>query len=183
MTYQYIYIMNEWKRLSVPVRVGKELREFIITSTGSELLSPGKNTVLWSLVRPWLRSEPVTGLEIRDPLEDIHIALRMKESNRIYSFASDKVTCINTCYTHFWLDPRGEAAVRRHFETSFRLVFHVYMAGYSAGSTGTVQLDAITSFCLDYGITVSEKLLQRLDKDWYRWRRKHGEDPVCPLLY
>lgn len=175
--------MNEWKRISVDIRVGREIRDFIVTSTGSDLLSPGKRTVLWSLVRPWLRCDPVPDMQERDPLETVRIALRMKDSNRIYSFAADKVTCINTSLTHFYIDPRGEAAVRRHFETSFKHVFHVYMAGYSAGSTGQAQLDAITSFCLDYGITVTEKLIQRLDKDWYRWRRKHGEDPVCPLLF
>lgn len=174
--------MNETKRIGVKVAVGKEIREYIISATGSDVLSPGRRTILWSLIRPWLTSSPDPAA-VRDPEQDITILLRMKESNRIYSFAADSVRYINTCWSDFYLTREGEAAVRRHFEASFRHMFHTYMAGYRAAGMGLEVLDGITSFCLDYGITVTEVLIQRLDKDWYRYRKKVGEDAVCPFLF
>lgn len=175
--------MQEWKRIGVNVAVGREIREYIISANGSDSISPDRRSIVWSLVRPWLVPSPDPRTEPRNPEEDITILLRMKESSKVYSFAQDKVKYINTCYTDFYILQEGEAAVRRHFEASFRHLFHTYMAGYRAAGTGMDVLDGITSFCLDYGITVTEVLIQRLDKDWYRYRKKVGEDAVCPFIF
>lgn len=176
--------MKDDDRISVAVRVGKELREFIVSGHGSDLLSPDRRSVLWSIVKPWLGSRSQTpDTDVYPPDETVYILLRKGESIRTFCRVSGKVTNINTSYSHFFLDPRGEAAVRRHFSMMFKHSFRTYMAGYTAAGPQLGKLDGITAFCLDYGISIDEKTIQRLDKDWYRFRKKHGEDPVCPMVF
>ena len=139
--YLYMVILNDLQiidlrtmedMMTVDVRVGSCLREYVVCTRGCDVIVPAKDSVLWCLLKQYL----VTSADGYAPPhpdlagEYIRIALRNAHSARSYSVPSGRVVQLNTLFRCF-LDPTGERVIRRHLEHEFKKTFHDYMMGCS----------------------------------------------------
>lgn len=173
--------------LTVDVRVGAALREWVMSTTGSDTLIPPKDSTLWCLLKQHLVTSAAgyspVGFDERG--EYIRIGLRNTHAARSYNVPSGRVVQLNTLFRCF-LTPTGERVVRRHLEQEFKRCFRNYMTGCCNNSELKI-IDAIEEFCNDHNIDGTNYItIEMLRKDWYRYRQREelraAERKVSPVV-
>lgn len=166
--------------MTVDVRVGVCLREYVISTRGSDVIVPAKDSVLWCLLKQHLVTS-ASGYVPPDPSlagEYIRIALRSSHSARTYSIPSRRIVQLNTLF-RCYLEPTGERVIRRHLDHEFKKCFHDYMLGCS-NNTDLKITEAIEEFCNDHNIDGTDHItVEMLRKDWYRFRQRE-ENRIFP---
>lgn len=160
--------------ITVDVRVGRYLRDFVVSSSGGgDVFVPGKDSVIWGLLKQHLITSAVGWQPVPDELrrEYIRIALRPTRcSAKSYSVPADRVQSVNTLF-RCYLSRTGERVVARFLNKEFKKTFHDYMRG-CLRNTDTVSIkDAIENFMIDHNISDGDGGIthEMLRKDWYRY--------------
>jgi len=169
-------------RMTVDVKVGLAIKEFILSTNGSDVLDPDKYTILWCLMKQHLVTVPGTYRPLADRKEFIYITLRNKNGVKTYSVVKDKRVAISTLF-YSYLTPQGQAVIRRHFEKEFKAAFRNYMKGALNNNPDMKINDAIEEFLNDHNVTMNYISVSMLQKDWYRYRIKCVTSNVCPLCF
>jgi hypothetical protein len=178
--------------MTVDVKVQKAVREFIISSSGSDLIVPGSQSLLWQLVKQHLKVVPENYRTIADRSEYIRIELLTVNSSKVFTRkmkgfgkGTFRDVTLNTAYRS-WLDPAGQNAVAGHLRRSFKECFHNFVMGAIFDNPELQQKKAIENFCELYGITFDEINYEMLVKSWLRspQRKKiNGQGNICPLAF
>lgn len=167
--------------MTVDVKVGKALKEFIVSTNGSDMLDPEKDTIIWCLIKQHLLTQPGY-VPVPDRSEYVQILLRGAKAAKTYSIQKGRNLQVNTLFRTF-LDERGQAVIRKHFEKEFKQTFRNYMKGCLNNNPEMKIIDAIEEFCTDHNVTLDNISVAMLQKDWYRYRMKCSLGNVCPLLF
>lgn len=169
--------------VSVDVRVGKILREFIICTAGSDAIAAQKDDILWCLIKQNLVTSPKIPYIIRDRSEFIRISLPATHSASTYNCRAEKALQLNTLFRNF-LDEEGQRKIRKHFEKEYRNVFIIFMRSQFRAHPDMKIIDAINLFADEYNLTMDNISIQTLKKYWYRYRvRREIEKTLCPIIY
>ena len=177
---QIIDLRSMEEMMTVDVRVGACLREYVICTWGCDVIVPAKNSVLWCLLKQHLVTSADGYIPVHPDLagEYIRIALRNAHSAKSYSVPSGRVVQLNTLFRCF-LDSTGERVIRRHLDHEFKKTFHDYMMGCS-NNTDLKITEAIEEFCNDHCIDGTNSItIEMLRKDWYRFRQRE-ENRIFP---
>lgn len=169
-------------RLTVDVKVGKAIKEFILSTAGTDVLDPDKYTILWCLMKQHLITIPGTYRPIQDRTDYVYIKLRSSNSIKTYNVNVNKKVIISTLFYSF-LTAEGQNVIRRHFEKEFKAAFRNYMTGALNNNPDMQINDAIEEFLLDHNVTMNHISFSMLQKDWYRHRVKCSISKVCPLCF
>ncbi len=167
--------------MTVDVKVGKALKEFIVSSNGSDILDPEKDTILWCLMKQHLLTRPGY-MPITDRSEYIYITLRIKNGAKTYHVPEARNMGLQTLFRSY-LDEKGQAVIRKHFEKEFKKSFRDYMKGALNNNPDMKIVDAIAEFCSDHMVILNDISISMLQKDWYRYRTKCAVKNVCPLCF
>lgn len=170
------------ERMTVDVKVGKAIREFIIATSGSDVLDPDKYTILWCLIKQHLTTVPGHYKPLSDRSEYVSIKLRNSNDIKAYSVPKKGKSCYSTLF-YSYLTETGQAVVRRHFEKEFKATFRNYMRGALNNNPDMKINDAIEEFLTDHDIAMDHISIAMLQKDWYRYRLKSTTRKVCPLCF
>lgn len=166
----------------IDVKVGKVLREFIISTNGSEVLDPQKDTLLWCRVKQHLILQPAHYTRITDRSEYISIIMRGTKAGRTYNIDYGRNLQVHTLFRSY-LDESGQSAIKTVLEKEFKKTFRDYMKGCLNNNDKMKIIDAIEEFCMDHNITLVNISISTLQKDWYRYRLKCTLTNVCPLIF
>lgn len=157
--------------ITVDVHVGRTLREFVVSTKGSDVLTPEKDSILWCLLKQHLVTSAEGYIPIPDELkgEYVRIALRSAHSATSYNVPAGRTIQINTLF-RCYLDKTGENTIRKYLTLEFKKTFRDYMTGCLAINDKVRILDAIEEFCKDHGIPLDGVItFEMLRKDWYRY--------------
>lgn len=168
--------------ISVDVKVGKVLREFINCTAGSPNITAKKDDILWCLIKQNLLTSPVVPQIIRDKSEYITITIPSTKGGRTYNCRAERSMNIDTFFRNH-LDEAGQNKVRQHLEKEYREVFRVFMKAQFKSNPDIKIVDAINNFCDEYNLTMDSISLQTLKKYWYRYRLKESESKICPIIF
>lgn len=169
-------------RMTVDVKVGLAIKEFILSTNGSDVLDPDKYTILWCLMKQHLVTVPGTYRPLIDRSEYIYITLRNKNGVKTYSVNKDKKVSISTIF-YSYITPEGQTVIRRHFEKEFKAAFRNYMKGALNNNPDMKINDAIEEFLNDHKVTMNHISMSMLQKDWYRYKIRCMTSSVCPLCF
>jgi hypothetical protein len=177
---------------TVDVKVGKILKEYILSTNGSDVLVVEKASVLWGLIlqhlvgiRDLFNQDGADYVPIRaeECAEYIKITILDSSHWKTYSVEEKKCLKIHTDVRCF-LSRRGQNIVRRFLYKEFRKTFIDYMRGALNNNCDLQQKEAIYEFCTDHDLSLDNITLDALQKSWYRWKKKHGLlDKVCSINY
>lgn len=173
------------EKYQVSVNVGKDVREFITNSNGSDVIEPEKESVLWSMIKPNLITSTQAAELTFDfnPESCIKIAIMRKTGIRkVYNYFDKKEIVTNTQYRYI-ISPEGQSMIRKHFQKVLKQAFHIYMTGYFSSREDAPISEAVTAFCLDCNIEVTDTVIERYRKDWFRFRLKDNIKNFCPLIF
>jgi len=170
------------ERMTVDVKVGRSIREFIVSTNESDVLDPDKFTILWCLIKQHLVTVPGNYKPLVDRSEYISIKLRNSNDIKTFSVPKNNTTCYSTLF-HSHLTELGQSVVRRHFEKEFKATFRNYMRGALNNNPEMKINDAIEEFLLDHNVSMNHISMSMLQKDWYRYRIKCATTKVCPLCF
>lgn len=168
--------------MTVDIKVGKAIREFVIATNGSDTLDPDKYTILWCLIKQHLITSPGDYRPIKDKSEYISIMLHNSNDIKTYSVPKKGRATYSTLF-YSYLSDVGQAVVKRHFEKEFKATFRNYMKGALNNNPDMKINDAIEEFLSDHNIPLDNISIAMLQKDWYRYRIKLSSKKICPLCF
>ncbi len=157
--------------LTVDVKVGRALREFVISTKGNDILVPEKNSLLWGILKQHLvvSATGYTPIPEEEEKEYIRVAVRYTHSAVTYSVPSRKKIQVNTLFRTF-LSSKGECIIRRHLSRELRKSFRDYMRGCLNNNPDIQIVEAIRRFCTESNIEPDNIItIEALRKDWYRY--------------
>lgn len=177
---------------TVSVKVLPCLREFILSvNGGSDIITPGRESKLWAIVKMHLdlvpsdfKPTPASG----DP-SCIRIALfrshRVQYNVNSHKFEPGKKRpnpqfIVDTIWRNH-LNQVGQEAVASYLMHTFKMTYRSYMTGALGNNPDLTIHDAIYSFCELYHIAMENITYEMLRKDWFRFRKKHGNDCAIPI--
>lgn len=171
--------------IEVDVKVGPLLKEFVVSTNGSDLLIPQKDDILWCMCKQNLLTAPPVPVIIRDRSEYIRIALVATESStRTYNIYREKNTRINTLFRNYF-NEEGQARICNYLMKLYHSTFIVYMESHLAANPECKIKKAIGAFLTAYNIKMDFITYEALKKYWYRHckkKEKNGANKIQSLL-
>lgn len=169
--------------MTVDVKVGPELRGWIIATAGTDILVPEKRSTLWCLVKQHLQTVPATYQLVYDRGDYIYIRLLQSGSDtKAWSLQAGRTIKVDTLYRSY-LDEHGQNVVRRFLYRNFKAAFRNWMLGSVRANPDGKEIAMITEFLLEYDIEVTRELLARLQKDWIRYKKKIRAGVYNPMVF
>ena len=166
----------------VDIKVGTFIREWVITVNGSDIIHLDERTNLWGIVRQNLDLLPEDYSVLHDRSEYISIELLDSDGKIAYNVPAGKEIWINELY-RCYISEAGQKALKRYLENQLRNAFRVYMVGRFSDGKQEMITHAIGSFLADYNLPMDRTMINRLSKDWYRFRQKNGVNPPLPIFF
>lgn len=161
-------------RIPLRIRVHPVVREFIVSTTGSEIIEPITNSNFYHRVKTILQLKPKDyknyPLKCSSTITILVSNFRIGD-NRIDQFSRNH------------LDDRRQYFLSKELYDNFKLIFHNYVLAYMRGG-GKQQKRAIEDFCTVYSISMNSINYEMLKKSWDRSEQKKVLKkclPVCPL--
>lgn len=160
--------------ITVDVRVGRYIRDFIISSSGgNDVFVPAKDSVIWGLLKQYLITSAVGYRPVPESVRDEYIKIALRptgSSSKSYNVPAGRILSVNTLF-RCYLSETGERVIARFLNKEFKKTFHDYMRG-CMNNTDTVSIkDAIENFMIDHNISDGDGGVthEMLRKDWYRF--------------
>lgn len=169
-------------RVTVDVKVGAFIRQWVIAYTGSDIISLEKRSNLWAIVKQNLELLPNDFKPLADRSEYLAVELLETHARQYWNVPADKMVQMNELY-RCHICESGQAAIARYLENQFRAHFHVYMVARFSDESKEPIRHAIGSFLADYDLPMDDAIMGRLSKDWYRFRQKHKEKYPIPIFF
>jgi hypothetical protein len=180
------------EKMTIDIKVHKALKEFILTTNGSDLIIPAPKSLLWQLVKQHLKVVPQNYTHLTDRSQYIRIQLLTTRAAKIHTRkikGSQKNTfrnvTLDTTYRSY-LDQTGQNAVAKHFKKAFKECFHNFVMGSIFDNPELPQKKAIENFCAAYHIQFNEMNYEMLVKSWLRSPQRakiKGSKNICPLIF
>lgn len=155
----------------VELRVPEPLYCYIKHTTGGESIRPGKNGILWAVIKQhlicytrYMAEQDSSNPILKNPV----IKIELLRKNGAVS-PSKKVT-LNTA-SRKYLSLTGSRIIVRLLISEFQKTFLDYMRGVTMANPQLNIKDGIKIFCLEYGLDFIEHY-EMLKKRWYRYRTK-----------
>lgn len=164
------------------IKVGAFIRQWVISNTGSDMVRLDERANLWGIVKENLELLPKDYEPLDDRAEYITFELLDSDGEPSYNRAADRKIYTNELF-RCHVNDRAQATIKKYLENQFRNAFRTWMTSrYATGSKEKI-LHAICSFLLEYDLPVDDKIIERLRKDWLRWRVKHPEKSPIPIFF
>lgn len=170
------------ERMTVDVRVGSALKEFIMSTNVTDVLDPDKYSNLWCLLKQHLITVPGNYKPINDRPDYIYILLHHTHGTNTFCVNDDRTYKINTIFRSY-LSESGQTVIRRHFEKEFKAAFRNYMRGALNNNPELKIKEAIEEFLNDHNVAMNHISYSMLKKDWYRYNVRNEKKPLCPLCF
>lgn len=170
----------------VYVSTSAMLRDFIISTRGSDLIIADDKSPLWVVVKTHLKSIPNDYKPHRMGPEPGYVRVVLppiSASSPIFSLAAGAKIICNFLYRNY-LDDKGQKAVADHLNKTFKEQYRSFMAGYLAMHANQQEAsqikEGIDEFCRIHRIALDDKIAyETLRKDWYRWRTRESSSDFC----
>lgn len=174
---------------TVNVRVGSDMRKWIVNAYGTDTIRLDKDMNLWCIIKQHLELLPDGYSGLDDPDEYIAFVLLTDGGNtRAYAGPDARHPYrqsyrVNTLY-RCAISERGENIVRRFFKKQFKNCFHNYMRGALNNNPELSITEAITEFLTDAAWPdIDNRIISSLCKDWYRFRQKYPDSFMVPVFF
>lgn len=149
-------------RIPLQIKVHPVVREFIVSTTGSDVIEPLPNTNFYKRIQFILQLRPKDYNESylkRRFRRDATITILVGQSN----ISPRK---LNPLYRNH-LDDYRQNQISRELYKGFKDIFHNYVFAYMRGG-GKQQKHGIQDFCSVYNLTLDRITYEMLKKSWDR---------------
>lgn len=167
---------------SVDIKVGPFLRQWIVSTTGSDMVRLDRRTNLWGIVIQNLELLPNDYKPVTDRTDYISIELLEIRQHPRYNIPAGRTIWVNELY-RCYISDSGQQAITRYLFNQFRNAFRVYMVARFSDDDSEPIRHAIGSFLSDYNLPIDDTMIGRLSKDWYRWRQKNPGNYGIPIFF
>ncbi len=175
--------------ITVDIRVNRILREFIMSTNGSDTLVPQKDDTLWLIVKANLITVPGDFRIIPEDQRQEYVRVKLLDcsGSKTYARKGDgrQQVYMNPLY-RCYLDESGQRRVEKHLHNAFKECFHNFVQGAVQTNPEISQKEAIEEFCEMYRIGYDAISYDMLRKSWYRsgqYRSFLGSlRTFCPLI-
>jgi len=164
------------------VKLGSFFRDWVVRVNGSDLIKLDRHSNLWAITLSNLALPPEKYTPLHDRSEYISIQLLDSDGRATWNIPSESLLWVNEEYRYF-ISESGQAAIRRYLENQFRGVFRAYMVARFSDSDSEPIRHAIGSFLADYDLPINQTMIDRLSKDWYRFRQRNRDKYQIPIFF
>ena len=168
---------------TVDVKVGSFIRNWVVSTYGTDIIKLDKDMNLWSIIKQNLDLLPNDYQPLQDREEYITFVLLADGKDTLaYDSQKHREYRVNTLY-RCAISQKGENIIRRFLTKQFKNTFHNYMKGALNNNDALNITEAITEFLTDSNQVVTEKVVSTLSKDWYRYRMKYPDEFKIPIFF
>lgn len=157
--------------MRVSIRVNPILKEFLIDSTGSNVIRPKKGDIIWSILKQNLETAPDTYREPIDTHNYIYVELLDCSSSLNFSNQANRFIYINTLF-RWHLSERGQNRIRSILSKNFKSTMHSFIMGALACNPELQQREAMEEFCDLHNLTMGKITPDMIKKSWDRSNHK-----------
>lgn len=192
------YLLWNMSNQTVQVKVHPTIKEFIVTTTGSDTIVPKKDDWLWFILKQNLEVPPSDYTFLNEEKESfINISLldttgtKVQVRNQSKRISSIKDRDPSNIYLNplfrWYLSDKAQNMIATHFRKAFKECFHNYVQGALVNNPKLEQKEAIMSFCDLYKLEFNAISEDMLIKSWQRSPQKSKLKELiigyCPLLF
>lgn len=182
---------------TVPVKVHPTVREFIISTNGSDLITPQKDDWLWFILKQHLDVPPndfvfteiEKGAYINVSLLNAHgmkVQVRNKSKRLAKVKGADPYNIFLDTMFRWYISDEAQNQIAKHLRNAFKECFHNFVQGALANNSSLEQKEAILKFCDFYKIEFNDISEDMLIKSWQRSPQKERLKNLffhCPLIF
>lgn len=162
-------------RIPLQIKVHPVVREYIVSTTGSDVIEPIPNSNFYHRVKTILQLNPKEykkyPLESQSTITILVSKFSLGKENRIYGEHRN------------YLDDRRQYFLSKELYDGFKSIFHNYVLAYMRGG-GKQYKQAIEDFCDVYSLSLNNINYEMLKKSWDRSEQKKlliNYPLPCPL--
>lgn len=155
------------ERFKVPVRVNPIIREFLIDTTGSDIITPKPKDLIWAVLKQHLETAPVDYIEPIDTDNYIYVEILDCHRDKTYCFQSNRFLHINTLF-RWHLSKRGQERIHSWLRRNFKNSLHSFIMGAVACNPELQQKEAMEEFCNIYKLSIQKLTPDMIKKSWDR---------------
>lgn len=162
-------------KIPLQIKLHPVVREFIVSTTGSDVIEPIPNSNFYHRVKTILQLTPKDykkyPLKRAGTITILVYKFSLGEENRIYGEHRNH------------LDDRRQYFLSKEMYDGFKSIFHNYVLAYMRGG-GKQQKQAIEDFCTVYNLSLDIINYEMLKKSWDRSEQKKllkNYPLACPL--
>jgi len=141
--------------MRIPVRVHPIIREFLIDTTKTDVITPVKGDIYWGSIQNELELPPI---DYKDPI-DIQNFIFIELPN---------------CHGHkatmfrWYLSQKAQNKINSILKANFKNSYHCFMQGAILGNPDLQQKEAMELFCDFYNLSMDKVTPDMLKKSWMR---------------
>lgn len=177
-------VVNE--RMTVPVQVHPTVREFIINTHGSDVITPDNKSQFWTTVKYYLTLPPADYKQPQTKDNIIYIELLDCLGAKSVNKQAGKLLHVDTLF-RWYLSEDGQKEIAKHLRKELKHTFHCFVQGAVACNPKLEQRQAMEEFCKIYNLTLNELSEDMLKKSWDRSPHKlmviKRKFKFCPLFF
>lgn len=155
------------------IEVNRSLYEYIVHTTGSRIIRPGKMGILWSVIKQHLicyTDHQLENSQVTEPTKKYSLKIELKRKNGAQTYShSDHDTRQLNLSCRVYLSNKGKRVITRLLSIEFQKTFLDYMSGATINNPHINIKDIIINFCDQYGMDFANAY-EMLKKRWYRHR-------------
>lgn len=189
--------VNKSQRITVSLPVSPLLREYIISTNGSNIITPGKRDMLWLLIKQHLIVDdaPFQRLTPDEESRVVYLELLNCRGHKTMTFQSNqnlyprktRITKHNEIYIdtmfRYKLSDTGKRVIADFMYRRFKEVFHTFIAAQKMADPRKKTSCIIRDFLTIYQIDDNAITESMLSKSWIRdWRFKYLQSRQKKLL-
>lgn len=176
--------------MRVSVRVHPTIREFIVETNGSDIITPNKDDLLWKQVKANLTTYNENNISSKDN-DASYVYIELLDSASVKSFtAFNREKGKNYIYIdplfRCFLTKRGENEIAKELRKRFKNSFHTFVMGALVGNPKLQQKEAFDLFIEKFNLSLNEITYEMLKKSWDRSIHKKSlfdDKLICTILF
>jgi hypothetical protein len=159
------------ERMSIPVKVHPVLKEFLIDITGSDVITPRKHDLVWSILKQNLETVPLGHIETPDTDRCIYVQLLDCHNSATWCIQQNNTLHINPLF-RWHLSDRGQTRINNILRANFKSQLHSFIQGAVACNPELQQRQAMDMFFELHRLSMQKITPDMVKKSWDRSEHK-----------
>lgn len=155
------------EKMRIPVRVHPIIREFLLDTTKTDVITPVKGDIYWSVIQNELELPPDDYKDPTDIQNLIYIELPNCHGHKAFSNEAGKAIYIDTMF-RWYLSKKAQIKINSILKANFKNSYHCFMQGAIVGNPELQQKEAMELFCDLYNLSMDKVTPDMLKKSWMR---------------
>lgn len=172
--------IDAMERMRIPVKVNPIIKEFLIDTVGSNVITPRKNDLIWAVLKQNLETVPAEGITEPDEASCIYVELLDCHDSKTWCIQKNTEIHVNSLF-RWYLSEKGQNRINKILRSNFKSQLHSFVMGAVACNPELQQKEAMEQFCEIHNLSMQKITPDMIKKSWDRseHKAKLNDKSIC----